>query len=57
MTGRARTVTATDAMMVFPIWVWVSPRSSLTIAISGVTANHPKKLTKNDIHEMWNTLI
>jgi hypothetical protein len=47
---RAKTVMATDAMIIFPISLFVRPRSSLTTGISGAIPNHPKKHKKNVIH-------
>ena len=47
MTGRTATVMATEAIIVFPTCVFVSPRSSRTITISGAMPNQL----------MWNARI
>src|SRR4051812_27742224 len=46
-------VMPTAAMLMFAIWPGVRLNSCLITGISGATANHAKKQTKNAIQLMW----
>jgi len=57
MIRRMKIVTHTAAMLMFAIWSFVSCSSSRISGMSGATANHAKKQTKNAIHVRWNVRI
>src|SRR5688572_6880254 len=57
MISRTRMVMPTAAMLMFAICAGLSPNSCLITGISGATANHAKKQTKNASQLMWNARI
>ena len=50
-------VAETDAIMIFPIWPFVKPKSARMAGINGAKPNQPKKQTKNVSQVMWNVRI